>query len=92
MIKEIEIAIVNAANRALKMYSKAPNLSTEETIKKIMPFLEGDDMNEKAKVAAIAAVNGVLKIKRQHKELLDREIIEKFLKENKAALDERISS
>lgn len=88
MIKEIEIAVVNSASKALKIYKKAPNLSIEEIIKKVILFLQADDMNQKAKIAAIAAVNGAIKLKKQHKELLDREIIERFLREYKANLSE----
>ena len=58
MIDEIEIAIVNAASRALKIHEKASHLPTENIIKKIMPFLERDEMSKGAKIAAVAAING----------------------------------
>lgn len=88
MIDNPELAVVNAASRALKIHKKAPNLPVEDIIKKIMPFLAADEMTEKAKIAAIAAVNGVIKLRRQDKTLAERQIIEKFVKENRGLINE----
>jgi len=86
MIYEIEIAVANAVDRALKINKKAPHLEVSEIIKKILPFLNADEMNQESKIAAIAAVNGVIKLRRSNKILGDREIIERILKELKSNL------
>jgi hypothetical protein len=88
MIKEIEIAIVNSANRALKIMKKAPHLQVEEIIKKLLPFFEAEGMSEEAKIAAVAAINGVINLRRVHRELGDREIIERFMREYKKTFND----
>jgi hypothetical protein len=87
MEKEIEVAAVNSASLALKINKKAPHLELEDIIKKVLPFVSADELSQDAKIAAIAAVNGVVKLRRSNKILSDREIIERVLKELKASLN-----
>ena len=74
MIKDAQVAIVNAASLALKIYKKVPDMPIEEIIKKIIPFLEAEKVEETAEIAAISAVNGVVKLKKrpENKDITDR--------------------
>jgi len=86
MEKEIELAIVSASNMALKINKKAPHLQVEDIIKKVIPFVSADKISQESKIAAIAGVNGVIKLRRSNKILSDREVIERTLKELKSSL------
>jgi len=84
-IKDHEVAMVNSSSFALKILKKAPHLQIEEIIKKVLPFIEAERMSPELEISAIAAVNASIKLRREHKELSDREIIERTVKELKKA-------
>ena len=90
MINEKEVAIVNASSRALKIIKKASDMPVEEIIQRLMPFLS--DMNEEAKIAAIAAINGIVKMRRDktYNNLTDRKLIEKFVTKFKEESSEEL--
>lgn len=84
VIKDAEIAMVAAAHKALELYKKDPNIETEEVIKIVMKSI---DANTNSKIPAVAAVNGVLRLKRQSPSISDKQIIERFVSENRGLID-----
>ena len=82
-IKDNEVAMVHASSFALKILKKVPHLQSEEIIKKVLPFIEAEKMSQELEIFAIAAVNGVIKMRHEHNDLSDREIIERVVRELK---------
>lgn len=86
MIKDAEIAIVNAVTEALQFMDKNPNVDSEEIIKRVMSATEA---KSEAKISAIASVNNAIKLKRADNTLTNKQIAQqsvsdyqKFLVEN----------
>ena len=63
MIKNAELAMVNAATFALDYQEKKSNADVDEIIKKYM-VSPGSDIKNELKIYSIAAINEVLKLKR----------------------------
>jgi len=80
MIKEKEVAMVNAASKALEFFNKNPFVEVSEIIQYVMQSLNTDI---ESKIQAVSAVNAVVKLKRENLGLSDRQIIQMFLSENK---------
>ena len=78
MIKDTEIAIVYAASKALELLAKDPYISAEEIIPLVMISL---DANADAKIMAVAAINGVVRMRREFKDLGDKQVIQKYIDE-----------
>lgn len=76
MIEDIEIAIVSAASKALELLNKDPYVSFEEIIQNVMRSI---DANSDIKIKAIAAVNDIVKMRRQFKNLSDKQIIQNYI-------------
>ena len=72
--------MVSAASKALELYEKNPNVEIEEAIKIVLNTL---DATRESKIPAVAAVNGVLKMKRASPGISDKQIIQKFISDNK---------
>lgn len=73
MINDAEIAIVSAASKALELLKKDPYMPIEEIIKIVMLHVNA---SSNAKIQAIAAVNGVVKIRREDRTMTDRQIVQ----------------
>lgn len=80
MIKDKEIAMVAAGHKALEILKIKPTIPVEEIIQEvILEIVAKTDV----KIAAIAAINSVVKIKREHPERSDREAIQEFINNSK---------
>lgn len=76
MIDDIEVAIVSAASKALQLLNKDPYMSFEEIIQNVMRSI---DASSDIKIKAIAAVNDIVKMRRQFKNLSDKQIIQNYI-------------
>jgi len=80
MIKDKEVAIVSAGHRALEILKREPTMPVEEVIQKVMSslFAQTD-----VKIAAIAGVNAIVKLKRQNPDRSDKQVIQEFISSSK---------
>ena len=78
MIKEKEIAMVNAASLALDYKEKHPRCWDDDAVAHVMKNLEAP---QKIKIYAIAAANEILKIRGSagFSSLSDRQILQQFV-------------
>lgn len=86
-IKDKEIVIVNAATKALDLYSKDPYIETEKVIKEVV---QGINTDNELKIIAVAAIDAVLKMKRKNPALPNKKIIQRFLDEKSYLNEEEI--
>ncbi len=82
MIKDAEIAMVNAATFALDYQDKNYNADASEIIKKFMNESNYLGIKSDIKIYAISAINEVLKMKRDraNKGKTNKQIIQAFMK------------
>lgn len=73
MIKDAEVAIVNASSRTLELLRRHPNITPEEIIKKVMKHVNAE---QESKISAISAVTNTIKLKKIEKDLADKKIIQ----------------
>ena len=76
MIEDKEIAIISAASKALELMEKNPHVEVEEIIKIVMGNL---DAKSEEKIPAIAAIDAVVKLKRENLNMGNKQIIQKLL-------------
>jgi hypothetical protein len=75
VIKEPEVAMINAAVEALNYISKKPHADSDEIMQHIMRVV---DARGEVKLAAIAAANRALKLRIKEPGLRDKEIIQQI--------------
>ena len=73
MIKETEIAIVNAVSKAVQLMNNEEDILPEKIIQGVMTSLKAQPQ---VKIQAIAAVNNAIKLKRQNPNLSDKQIVQ----------------
>ena len=76
MAKNIKVAMIVAAGKALEYIKKNPNADIEETIKHIMKIIKAE---KNMKRAAIAAVNFALKLKEKNPNTSDKKIMQQIM-------------
>ena len=76
MIKDREIAMVNAASKALEIMDNSPDADTEDIIKYVMASL---DAPSELKIQGIAAANEIIKMRRAYRELTDKQVLQLFV-------------
>lgn len=79
MIKNSEIAMINAANYALEYQDKNPGADIEEIIKKVIENLDALETKRNLKIFGIAAANEALKLKKENKHKTNRQILQMFV-------------
>jgi len=75
MIKEPEVAMINASSEALSYLSRRPSADIEEVMKHIMKVV---DAKGDVKLAAIAAADRAIKIRIKEPGMRDKEIIQEI--------------
>lgn len=75
MIKEPEVAMINACVEALNYISKKPHADSDEIMKHIIHFV---DARGEVKIAAIAAADRAIKLRIKEPGLRDKEIIQEI--------------
>jgi len=80
MIKDVEVAMVHAANYALDYQDKNCNADIEEIIKQFVKDFGSSDIKPALRVYSIAAINEILKIKREkeNKGKNNKQLMQKF--------------
>ncbi len=82
MIKNSEVAMVNAATFALDYQDKKYNAEVEEIIKKFMDEPGYFNMKGELKLYAIAAINEIIKMKgdKSNKNKTNKQLVQSFTK------------
>ena len=75
MIKEPEIAMINACVEALNYISRKPGADSDEIMKHVMKVV---DARGEVKIAAIAAADRAIKLRIKEPGLKDKEIIQQI--------------
>ncbi len=80
MIKDVEIAMVNAATYALGAQDRNPGASTEDVIRHFLQD-SSNGMKSEIKIYAIAAINEILKLKRlrENKSKNNKQLMQMFV-------------
>jgi len=78
MIKDGEVAMVNAATYALEAQEKNIGAGVDEIIKHFLKDSSYDIKNE-LKIYSVAAINEILKIKRGNKGKSNKQLIQMFV-------------
>jgi hypothetical protein len=80
MIKDAEVAMVNAATYALEAQERNPGASVDEVIKHFLAD-SSYDMKSDVKIYAVAAINEVLKLKRakENKAKTNKQLVQMFV-------------
>jgi len=76
MIKDAEVAMVNAASKTLEIMDINPNAETEVIIRHV---LENLDAPSHMKVMGVAAANEVIKLRRAYQDRSDKQILQMFV-------------
>jgi len=76
MIKDREIAMVNAASAALEFRAKYPRIWDEDIIKKVFSTINA---KSELKIYGVAAANEVLKLRKSYQDLTDKQILQMFV-------------
>lgn len=76
VIKEPEVAMINASVEALNYISKKPSADIEEIMKHVIEVV---DARGEVKLAAIAAANKAIKLRITEPGLKDKEIIQEIV-------------
>jgi len=81
MIKDAEIAMVNAATYALGYLGKKYNADVEEIIKNFLDD-SGSKMKPKIRLYAVAAINEIIKMKlnKENRNKTEKQLIQSFMK------------
>ncbi|MEK6817177.1 MAG: hypothetical protein AABX80_00070, partial [Nanoarchaeota archaeon] len=79
MIKNSEIAMVNAASYALEYQDKNPGADVEEIIKRVIQNLDSLRTEKNIKVFGIAAASEILKVKKENKHKTNKQILQMFI-------------
>ena len=79
MIQYSEVAMVNAASYALSYKDKNPYADVEEIIKNVVINMDSISIKKNFKIFGIAAANEILKLKKQHKDKTNKQILQIFV-------------
>lgn len=87
MIKDSEIAMINAASFALDYQDKNPMADTEETIQKVIENLDNIGVKIDVKIFGIAAASEALKLKKENKHKTNKQILQAFVNNSKSFIE-----
>jgi len=87
MIKNSEIAMVNAASYALEYQDKNPGADIEEIIRKVMGNLDVLKTKNNLKIFGMAAASEALKLKKENKHKTNKQILQMFVSNTKSFLE-----
>lgn len=87
MIKNSEIAMVNAANYALQYQDQNPEADVDEIIRRVIQNLEVLRTEKNLKVFGIAAASEILKLKKENKNKTNKQILQMFVNDSKGFLE-----
>ena len=87
MIKNSEIAMVNAASYALEYQDKNPGADIEEIIRKVMSNLDVLRTDKNLKIFGIAAASEALKLKKENKNKTNKQILQMFVSNTKSFVE-----
>ena len=87
MIKDSEIAMVNAASYALEYQDKNPGAEIEEIIRRVINNLDALRTEKNLKVFGIAAASEILKLKKENKNKTNKQILQMFVNNTKSFLE-----
>ena len=76
MIKDREIAMVNAASKALEIMNQSPMADSEDIIKYVMASLSAPP---EIKIQGVAAANEIIKLRRARQDLSDKQVLQLFV-------------
>lgn len=80
MIKDVEVAMVHAANYALDYQDEKYNADVEEIIKQFLNEPDYLDVKDSLKIYSIVAINEIMKIKRLNKNKSKKQLMQVFVK------------
>jgi hypothetical protein len=78
MIKDAEVAMVNAATYALEAGERNPGAGVDEIIKHFLAD-SSYGMKSELKIYAVAAINEIIKLKRGNKGKSNKQLIQMFV-------------
>lgn len=87
MIKNSEIAMVNAASYALEYQDKNPEADIEEIIRRVIQNLDALRTEKSLKVFGIAAASEILKLKKENKHKTNKQILQMFVNNTKSFVE-----
>jgi len=79
MIKDSEVAMVNAAVYALEYQDKHPSADIEEIIRNVIRNLDVLRTKKELKILGVAASNEILKIKKENKGKSHKQLLQIFV-------------
>ena len=83
MIKNSEIAMINAASYALEYQDKNPEADIEEIIRRVMNNLDVLGTKNNLKIFGMAAASEALKLKKENKHKTNKQILQMFVSNTK---------
>ncbi len=87
MIKNSEIAMINAASYALDYQDKNTDADAEEIIQKVIENLDNLETKKNLKIFGIAAASEILKLKKENKHKTDKQLLQMFVNNSKSFLE-----
>lgn len=84
MIKNSEIAMINAASYALNYQDKNSEADIEEIIQKVIENLDALGTKIELKIFGIAAASEILKLKKENKHKTDKQLLQMFVNNSKS--------
>ena len=87
MIKNSEIAMINAASYALEYRDKNPEADIEEIIRRVMENLDALRTNKNIKIFGMAAASEALKLKKENKNKTNKQILQIFVNSSKSFVE-----
>jgi len=87
MIKNSEIAMINAASYALEYQDKNPEADIEEIIRRVMNNLDALGTKNNLKIFGMAAASEALKLKKENKHKTNKQILQMFVNKSKNFLE-----
>ena len=87
MIKNSEIAMINAASYALEYQDKNPEADIEEIIRRVMNNLDALGTKNNLKIFGMAAASEALKLKKENKHKTNKQILQMFVSNTKSFLE-----
>ena len=87
MIKNSEIAMVNAASYALDYQDKNSEADVDEIIQKVIENLDNLGTKKELKIFGIAAASEILKLKKENKHKTNKQILQMFVNNTKGFLE-----
>ena len=87
MIKNSEIAMINAASYALEYQDKNPEADIEEIIRRVMNNLDVLGTKNNLKIFGMAAASEALKLKKENKNKTNKQILQMFVSNTKSFVE-----